>query len=194
MTEDNISKKQVRPPTWFHYTMGAASFIPLLGVLAGILSILWGFQNRRAGGLRILSLGIAGICSTILLYGGIFYHSNNMRESGQLDKWYTEIALKNLNTTTKLIEQYKIQHGHYPSSLLDLEKENIDSHVIMDIFVTLRHEKSLEPFYYSLVNNGNNYYLLSVGTDMIPFTKDDIVPTESNQDNVRSGLLVKKNI
>ena len=174
--------------------MGAASFIPLLGVLAGILSILWGFQNRRAGGLRILSLGIAGICSTILLYGGIFYHSNNMRESGQLDKWYTEIALKNLNTTTKLIEQYKIQHGHYPSSLLDLEKENIDSHVIMDIFVTLRHEKSLEPFYYSLVNNGNNYYLLSVGTDMIPFTKDDIVPTESNQDNVRSGLLVKKNI
>jgi hypothetical protein len=194
MTEDNIIKKQGRPLTWFHYIMGAASFIPLLGVLVGILSILWGFQNRRVGGLRILSLGIAGICSTILLYGGIAYHSKNMRESGQLDKWYTEIALKNLNTTTQLIEQYKLQHGHYPSSLLDLEKENIDSHVIMDIFVTLRHEKSLEPFYYSIENNGNNYYLLSVGTDLIPFTKDDIVPTEPHQTNARWGLLIKKNI
>ena len=194
MKEDNIIEKHGRPPTWFHYIMGAASFIPLLGVLAGILSILWGFQNRRAGGLRILSLGVAGICLTIFLYGGIYFLDKNMRESGQLDKSFTEITLKNLNTTTKLIEQYKIQHGHYPSSLLDLEKENIDSSVTMDTFVWLRHQKRYEPFYYSLMNNGDNYYLLSVGTDLMPFTEDDIVPTESNQANVKSGLLIKKHI
>ena len=122
------------------------------------------------------------------------YHSKNMRDTGQLDEFYTGIAKKNLNTTTQLIEQYKIQHGHYPSSLLDLEKENIDSHVIMDIFITLRHDKKYEPFYYSVENDGNNYYLLSVGLDLIPFTQDDIVPTEPYQGKTKWGLLVKKHI
>jgi hypothetical protein len=182
-----------KSPTWFHYTMGVLAFIPILGVLVGLVLIIWGFHNRRTGGLRILSLGIAGICFTVLLLGGLTYHSKYLRDSGQLDDFFAGIAKKNLNTASMLIEQYRIKYGHYPSSLIDLETENIDSHVILDSYVAFRSEEGYEPYYYSLENNGNNYYLLSTGPDLLPFTEDDVVPDVSQQGKVRPGLLVKHN-
>ena len=44
--------------------------------------------------------------------------------------------------------------------------------------------KTPRDFYYSVINNGQNYLLFGIGVDAIPFTEDDIFPLiDPNKDN-----------
>ena len=51
----------------FPFVLGGLSFIPLIGVLFGLLAIGWGLINRRRGGKKIALIGAGGIAFTIIL-------------------------------------------------------------------------------------------------------------------------------
>ena len=57
--------------------LGAVSFIPLIGLVTGIVAIILGIidirKNKSKLGIIGLTLGILGILVTIGLYGSLFY-------------------------------------------------------------------------------------------------------------------------
>jgi hypothetical protein len=57
----------------FPFVIGGLSFIPLLGVLFGLIAIVWGLSAWRGGGKKLALVGAAGIGFTILVYGALFY-------------------------------------------------------------------------------------------------------------------------
>ena len=51
------------------YVIAVFSFIPLIGVLFGLIAIIWGIVNRNKRGWQIVvALGSVGIIITIVLY------------------------------------------------------------------------------------------------------------------------------
>lgn len=59
-----------QPKSTAGWVFGGLSFIPLFGVLFGIVAIIIGAVRRTRGQIY---LGIGGILFSVLLYGGIFY-------------------------------------------------------------------------------------------------------------------------
>ncbi|HJT25034.1 MAG TPA: hypothetical protein VJ873_10680, partial [bacterium] len=58
--------------TILEYVLGFCSFIPLMGVLLGIISIVFGALKFKSGGWKVVLLGVGGILFTIVLYGTLF--------------------------------------------------------------------------------------------------------------------------
>src|SRR5690606_32660479 len=81
------------------------SFIPLLGVLFGIISIILGFTKK----LRILIFaGIGGILFTVIIYVSLFYFGFYSDKS--YDNW-SAFTKNDLNKDFIYIEFYKTQNG-----------------------------------------------------------------------------------
>jgi hypothetical protein len=59
-----------KPKSVAGWVFGGLSFIPMFGVLFGIVAIVIGVVKKTKGQIY---LGIAGILFSVLLYGGIFY-------------------------------------------------------------------------------------------------------------------------
>ena len=55
------------------YVIGGLSFIPLIGVIFGIISIIWGLATNKSGGKILAVIGTLGILSTVITYGWAFY-------------------------------------------------------------------------------------------------------------------------
>src|SRR5580704_4734419 len=93
-----------------------------------------------------------------------------------------------LNDCVKEIEFYKIQHGHYPASLTDVDPKDTKTQFPKCIDPTIIDfsPKRDRHFFYQLDLSGSFYFLRSVGPDGVPFTSDDIVPTipENEQKNI----------
>ena len=173
----------------FPYIVGGLSFIPLIGVLFGIIVILWGLIKIRQGGWKLIVIGVLGISLTITIYGTLFY-KGFVERGGTFDKLRSQMAQPMLTDLIKKIEYHKLQKGKYPKKLEELApegKQNPES-FIMIYDPTMIDLKMKEPrlFYYELINEGRNYYLLSSGPDGIPFTEDDIHPavTEEEMQNI----------
>jgi hypothetical protein len=167
------------------YAIAGASFIPLVGVLFGIIAIVWGLF-RRAWSLVLL--GVAGILFTVAIYSALFYFAFHQR-GGVYDKLRAQLAVTMLNNAVKDIEYYKLQNGHYPASLAELDKKKTNT--FPDIYdpVKMVAKPGGDPyFYYELDPSGNYYFLRSAGLDGIPFTADDIVPSISEGERQKTGL------
>lgn len=52
------------------YVIGGMSFIPLVGILFGIIAIIWGFSIRHT---KLKVVGSCGIAFTFVLYGSLAY-------------------------------------------------------------------------------------------------------------------------
>jgi hypothetical protein len=172
------------------YVLAGLSFIPLIGVIFGLIVIIIGFLKSKVGGWKLIVLGILGISTTVLLYGTLFHQAS--KDDGMFAGIHGQLSEKLLTDLVKNIEYYKIQNGKYPDSLIDLQPEDpsdISSAVfIYDSTKSFNLEDNDEPklFHYELINDQNNYYLFSSGKDGIPFTGDDIHPVvnESEQSNI----------
>src|SRR5215469_1981759 len=55
------------------YVLAGMSFIPLIGVVFGLIAIGRGIFTGRKGGKLLALIGAGGICFTIILYGSLFY-------------------------------------------------------------------------------------------------------------------------
>ena len=162
----------------------ALSFIPMVGVFFGIISIIIGLSNFTRLKL-IFILGASGIGLTILIYGSLFFVQHELEKSGTFDKLRTQSTEMFLNNLTIELQNYKCKYGRYPDSLEEVSKLN-SMIVITDIFnqnnaknkfdkqkETLNDKKSGN-YFYKLEKD--SFILFSVGKDGKPFTEDDILP------------------
>ena len=177
-----------RPPLpGGYYAFGCASFVPLLGVIVGIIAIAIGMTSRRKGGRLLALLGAGGIAFSVLLYGGLFYFGFVQR-GGVYDGLRAQLAQSTLDGLVPQIEFYRMEHGTYPASLQDLRRAAHGQSLVM-IF----DPSSImpRPFYYQRVGT-DHYYLRGVGPDGKPFTADDLVPSVDVPPGRGIGLLKQR--
>ena len=170
------------------YWIAGVSFIPLIGVPFGVAAIVWGLARRAWA---LVGLGTGGILFSVVLYGSLFYFGFHQR-NGIYDKMREQLTLTLLNNAVKDIEFYKLQHGHYPTVLSELKTKNTNNpSFVIDPTAMQRPGTRDGYFFYELSADGSRYFLRSVGTDGIPFTADDILPTLTEDDRKNTGLRLK---
>jgi hypothetical protein len=170
------------------YAIGGASFIPLIGVVFGIIAIIWGIARRAW---QLIVLGACGILFTVLAYGALFYFGMFQR-GGIYDKLRAQLAVTMLNDAVKDVEFYKLQHGQYPAALSEAEpKEKMQLNHFIDPTFMERGSKDTH-FYYQLDASGSFYFLRSVGPDGLPFTPDDILPSILENERKNTGLRTER--
>lgn len=177
-----------RPPLpGGYYAFGCASFVPLLGVIVGIIAMAVGLTSRRKGGRVLALLGAGGIAFSVLLYGGLFYFGFVQR-GGVYDGLRAQLAQSTINALVPQIEFYRMEHGAYPASLQDLRRDAHGQALVMGF-----DPSSLvpRPFYYERVGR-DHYYLRGVGPDGKPFTADDLVPSVAVPPGSGIGLLKQR--
>ncbi|WP_136809924.1 type II secretion system protein GspG [Desulfosediminicola flagellatus] len=176
------------------YVLGGLSFIPLIGVLFGVIVIIVGITKRKIGGWKLITLGSMGIALTVLLYGSLFY-KGFIERGGVFDDLSKQLAESQLTDLVKHIEYYRIQNGSYPETLEDLQpKDKTDIQSFVFIYDPMNKGLKLNSqnkYYYTLFNEGQKYYLFSSGIDGIPFTQDDIYPIVQHNELSKIGYMKK---
>jgi hypothetical protein len=174
----------------FPFVIGGMSFIPLVGVLFGIIAIVWGLVTKKLGGKRLAAIGAGGISLTIIIYGALFYFGFAQR-GGVYDDLRAKLAQSTINSLVPSIEFYKTQNEKYPESLKVL-KESLPKDAFVTVFDPSVVALGGEPryFFYERVGE-DHYYLRGLGPDGKPFTGDDVVPQIPLQPGSKIGLLVE---
>ena len=176
----------------FPFVVAGLSFFPGLGVLFGLIVIVWGLAVRRRGGAKLALIGAGGIAFSIILYGGLFYFGFVQR-GGLYDGLRAQLAQNNLNALVKSVEFYKLNHGEYPDSLVILQasapKGSIESvHALDPRALAFGNEKDSRYFYYKKVDQ-DHYYLRGVAPDGKPFSPGALVP-QVDVSGGKIGLLI----
>lgn len=175
----------------FPYVVGGLSFIPLVGVLFGIVAIAWGLLTKKRGGKKLAIIGTCGIAFTVILYSSLFYFGF-VKRGGIYDDLRAQLAESTLVQVVQAIEFYKIQNGNYPDSLKIL-KDSLPENSMLFVHDATDVKMGSESRYYHYELIGeNHYYLLGVGPDGLAFTPDDILPKIQPGQSSKIGLLIKQ--
>jgi hypothetical protein len=167
-----------RPP----YLLGLLCLIPLVGAFVGLGLLLYGIFKYKNKWLSIIGAG--GILFTVLFYGSFFYA---MKNAPIFQKGFADISQVQLNSLTKNIEFYKLQHGQYPDSLQQLLNDDKFAPITDAIQLNQRRENSS----YNYRKTGDKYLLFSSGQDGVPNTSDDLFPQIAVSDSTKVGLIKK---
>ncbi|GHA36484.1 hypothetical protein ACFFLZ_22855 [Photobacterium aphoticum] len=167
---ENTEKQ--KGPGCLGFVIGGMSFIPLIGVLFGIVAIIWGF-NVKSKKLKVV--GLCGITSTFVLYGTLGYFGF-VQEGGVYDDLRSELVKVQLTSSVQAVELYKVQNGAYPTSLEVLQK-SLPEGSLVDLNDAALVSISGEKLYYYIVIDENHYHIRSHGRDGIINTLDDILPS-----------------
>jgi hypothetical protein len=169
-------EKKSNPP----YLLGLLCLIPLIGAFVGLALLLYGIFKYKDKWLSII--GALGIGITVFVYGWLFYAMKNYPE---FTKGFMDLSQIQLNSLTKNIEFFKIQHGYYPDSL----KQVLDDDKSAPVVDPLQISKHRDNLYFNYQKVGDKYYLFSSGADGMPNTKDDFDPKVSISDSTKIGLI-----
>ena len=90
----------------FPYIIAGMSFIPLIGVLFGIIAIVWGIIALNRGGKRLIIIGLLGITLTVTLYSSLYYFGF-VKRGGIYDDLRKDLAQNNLNSLVQTVEFIK---------------------------------------------------------------------------------------
>lgn len=160
----------------FPYVIAGISYIPLIGIIFGITSIIWGVLTKKEGGKKLALIGAGGILFSIILYATFFYFSFAKR-GGQYDELRAKLAVQIEDQAIQAIEFYKTKNGAYPKDLAELSASlPKETAYIVNDPTDVKLSGTPRQLYYQLINE-TQYYLFSVGPDNQPFTKDDILPS-----------------
>jgi type II secretory pathway pseudopilin PulG len=173
------------------FVVGGLSFIPLFGVLFGIIAIVWGLVSQKKGGKALALVGAGGIAFTVVAYGALFYFGTIQR-GGIYDDLRRKLAQRQLGQLVQSIEFYKVANGEYPTSLQQLQeavRKNKNTTIFIHDPTDVNIAAGPRYLYYERVGT-DRYYLRSVGPDGQPFTADDIVPQVNDALLPKLGLLI----
>ena len=100
----------------------------------------------------------------------------------------------------RYLEYYKLGHGRYPNTLLELKQED-NSYMADRTFIDPFSYSYLVPtggaaeqqYSYVVYDNGSSYDLFSVGPDKTAFTQDDVYPIVLDEYEDVLGLRTKAN-
>jgi hypothetical protein len=168
--------KTYRPPYW----LGLLCLIPLIGAFVGLGLLLYGVLKYKDKWLSIIGAG--GIVWTIVVYSTLFYTATH---ASIFKKGWADISQMQLNSLTKNIEFYKLEHGQYPDSL----KQLLNDDKFAPIYDPIQGAQFKKNAYYNYEKVGDKYLLFSSGQDGIPNTKDDLFPQLTLADSNKIGLI-----
>jgi hypothetical protein len=156
--------------------LGLVSFIPLIGVLLGLIAIILGIvglnkiKKMDLGGKKMaiagIILGTLGIVFTFAVYGSLFYYGF-VSKTGPFAELKPQASQQILTQNAGALELYKKQNGRYPDSLDEATKAG---------FTIFPSDHYLKPFFYEASEDGQSYELRSLGADGEYGTADDIFP------------------
>jgi len=171
------------------YILAGVSFIPLVGIFAGLACIIGAVRGQKSNSKLIGGLGFAGIMVSVVLFGNLAYHMFTNFDSKQFEPQ----SIKNLSLLVNHIEKYKSKNGQYPLTLEALRENLAHDEFITSFDVSLPIQTSGEKldFHYELINRGQNYLLFGIGQDTLAFTNDDIFPDVESK-NEKHGWLKSK--
>lgn len=168
------------------YVIAGLSFIPLFGVLPGLVAVFWGLASKKTGRWIVTSIGLAGICCTIAIYGSLFHFA--LKEGGGFEQAQSQLSSSLVTSLVASIEFYKLQNDDYPESLEDLSGTMPENsfHSILDPIQAFTGGETGYFYYENLGDDG--YRLFSVGPDGEAFTDDDIHPEFDAENRGNMGL------
>ena len=153
------------------YVIGGMSFIPLIGVLFGIIAIAWGFKAKHT---KLKVVGVAGILFTVVIYGSLGYFGF-VQEDGVYDELRAKMAKTQLTTAVQALEVYKVQNGAYPESL-DVLQQSLPENSMVFLYDATQINSGTSRLYYYKVIDENSYHIRSYGRDGLINTADDVLP------------------
>ncbi len=173
----------------FPYVIGGVSFIPGIGIIFGIVAIIWGLVTKKLGGKKLVIIGACGISLSVILYGSLFYFGFIQR-GGIYDDLRAQLSKTTITSLAQAIEFYKTQNGKYPESLEALRKSLPENSMVF-VFDPTHVQMGGAPryYHYELIDE-SHYYLLGVGPDEKPYTSDDVLPNIKIKKNSGVGLLI----
>ena len=158
-------------PGCLMYVIGGMSFIPLIGVLFGIIAITWGLVAKNT---KLAIVGTCGIAVTVILYGALFYFGF-VQNGGVYDDLREKMAETQLVNAVQSIEFYKVQNGVYPVSLEEL-RDNLPKNSAVFLFdPTIKKLAQQKMYYYKLID-ASSYHIRAHGADGVINTPDDVIP------------------
>jgi hypothetical protein len=173
----------------FPYVIGGVSFIPGIGIIFGIIAIIWGLVTKKLGGKKLAIIGACGICFSVILYSSLFYFGFVQR-GGVYDDLRAQLSKSTITSLVQAIEFYKIQNGKYPESLETLRK-SLPKNSMVFVHDPTHVQMGGEPRYYHYeLKDESHYYLLGVGPDEKPYSNDDVLPNIEVKKNSGIGLLI----
>lgn len=155
------------------------SFIPLIGVLIGVICVVIGIVSKKKYSNVIGIIGFLGIMFTFLLYGSMFYMMmNNEEVAEKLAEGMEMHSENNLTTLVRHIEYFNLQNGKYPESIDEIRGMLKEGEIVVtyDMKYNSPLDTEVREFYLEVINDGRNYLLFGLGKDNVPFTEDDIYP------------------
>ena len=178
MTETTASEEKKRKHGPLPFVLAGISFIPIIGVVFGLLCIVIAIAARKANSLLLALIGAGGILFTILLFGVILPSTTLLLDDGMLSEQFEPHSKSSLTTLVRLIEFYKQENQRYPANIEELRSSLKEGELVMtyDMAGPIKLGEKPREFYYEVIDNGERYLLFGLGSDDEPFTDDDIYP------------------
>jgi hypothetical protein len=164
------------------YIPAFASLIPIIGIPFGISAVLWGISDWKLGGKKSVAIACLGFVFSLLFGWYAFFLADNIINSPNADETKEKFAQTGLASIMRYIEYYKLGHGYYPNTLMDLKENDINfpERSFFDPFSSSNlfwmSDPETQNYFYAVHENSVSYELFSVGPDKIPYTQDDIYP------------------
>jgi hypothetical protein len=165
------TQEEKKPAGCLAYVIGGMSFIPLIGVLFGLVAIIWGFAIKHT---KLKIVGLCGILFTIILYSALGYFGF-VQEGGVYDDLRNQMAKSQLTSAVQAIEFYKVQNGKYPETLEVIQVSLPENSLVFLHDVTLVNGEG-NLYFYKLIDE-SSYHIRAYGRDGIINTADDVLPT-----------------
>jgi len=144
--------------------LGLLGLIPLVGAFVGLALILYSIFRYKDK--LLFLIGLAGIVFSIFIYSSLFA----LTKTSTVKTALAQFSQQSLNSLSRNLEFYKIEHGHYPDSLEELQKDVMFAPISDPVAKFGAHMA----FHYE--NRGDKYLLFSAGKDGIENTIDDLYP------------------
>ena len=151
--ESNKTTKQARKHGAFPFVLSGVSFIPLIGVLFGIICIAIALFSRKSNSKLLATLGGCGILVTVVLYGVILPYSSFLLGKGEFSKLFEPHAKSAMTSLVRNIEYYKLQNSRYPNNLEELRTSLKRGEMVFtfDVSGPLKMGEKPRDFYYKLI-------------------------------------------
>jgi len=146
------------------YILGGIAFIPLIGVVFGVIAIVIGIVKKQR---TPILLGLGGIAFSVILYGSLFYFGF-VAKTGPFASIKIQLTQTLLNQDKAQIVLYQKEHGQLPPNLSSIANTNSAPTTV---------DGWGRPMDYAVSTDGKYFILKSYGPDGIANTSDDMTPT-----------------
>jgi hypothetical protein len=164
------------------YIPAIASLIPFIGIPFSISAFLWGISDWKIGGKRPAILASIGFVISVLVLGYFSWAINWFQKSPYLIETKTNYARVGFAHVIRYLEYYKLGHGQYPDTLIELREKDNTYFNQKDFTDPFSYEwitnvgNMGQPYYYVVSKDRKHYNLFSIGPDHKAHTQDDIFP------------------